>query len=407
MQPLSLFQGGSQGVSDKVDLIENEEYGYCSLIKATKSVLDRLDIENRTFARITSRERVERRLVDPIALREAVINAMVHNDYSREVPPVFEIYSDRIEITSYGGLPAGLSEEDFFGCRSMSRNRELMRVFKDVGLVEQLGSGMSRILRAYDRSVFSISPNFLVVSFRYPEGFTPQVSPQETHQDSLEDKILAYCIQPHSKKEIAAHFGYKDAKSFGERYTEGLLEDVDLESYRAEARETMQIRLDDENGEINPIPVSTDVGIDVPELDTLSNILKEFHDIFGKIDWTDEDKIRKQIADLPEIVSRDETYQNAMRFSDKQNARAESDRATGQAILATMSSGIELYREVQSNESFRRWILDMVFNATYNPPVAARTTKPRCVVYRTEPEKTLMVAEPSFTYGKKDKDDKH
>ena len=103
--------------TDKVDLIENEEYGYCSLIKATKSVLDRLDIENKTFARITSKERVERRLVDPIALREAVINAIVHNDYSREVPPVFEIYSDRIEITSYGGLPAGLSEDDFFGCR--------------------------------------------------------------------------------------------------------------------------------------------------------------------------------------------------------------------------------------------------------------------------------------------------
>jgi len=72
-----------------------------------------------------------------------------------------------------------------------------------------------------------------------------------------------------------------------------------------------------------------------------------------------------------------------------------------------MSSGIELYREVQSNESFRRWILDMVFNATYNPPVAAKTTKPRRVVYRTEPEKTLMVAEPSAAYGKKDKDDKH
>ena len=191
----------------------------------------------------------------------------------------------------------------------------------------------------------------------------------------------------------------------GEDYTEGLLEDVDLESYRAEARETMQIRLDNENGEINPIPVSTDVGIDVPELDTLSNILKEFHDIFGNIDWTDEDKIRKQIADLPDIVSKDETYQNAMRYSDKQNARAESDRATGQAILATMSSGVELYREVQSNESFRRWILDMVFNATYNPPIAARTARLRHVAYNAEPPQTLMVAEPDVPYGTGDKKD--
>ncbi|MFI3327241.1 MAG: putative DNA binding domain-containing protein, partial [Clostridia bacterium] len=116
----------------KVDLIENEEYGYCSLIKATKSVLDKFDIENRTSAKITSKERIERKLVDRVALREAVINAMVHNDYTYEVPPLFEIFSDRIVITSYGGLLNGLSEEDFFNCRSMPRNRELMRVFKDV-----------------------------------------------------------------------------------------------------------------------------------------------------------------------------------------------------------------------------------------------------------------------------------
>lgn len=155
--------------TDKVDLIENEEYGYCSLIKATKSVLDKLEIENRTLTKITSKERIEKRLVEPIALREAVINAIVHNDYTREVPPVFEIFSDRIQITSYGGLPVGLSKDEFFNCRSMSRNRELMRVFKDIGLVEQLGSGMSRILKAYDKSIFEISDNFMIVTFKFPQ----------------------------------------------------------------------------------------------------------------------------------------------------------------------------------------------------------------------------------------------
>lgn len=154
----------------------------------------------------------------------------------------------------------------------------------------------------------------------------------------------------------------------GEDYTEGLLEDVELESYRAEAQETMRIMLENENGEINPVPVSTNVGIDVPELDFLTAILQEFHDTFGDIEWTDEDKVRKQVSDLPEIVKQDEAYQNAMRFSDIQNARAESDRATTQAILATMSSGIELYKAVTGNDSFRNWILDMVFNATYSAP---------------------------------------
>lgn len=98
-----------------------------------------------------------------------VDNANVHNDYTREVLPVFEIFAYRIQITSYGELLTGLSKEYFFSCRSMSCNRELMRVFKDIGLVEQLGSGMSRILKAYDKSLFDISDNFMVVKFAFAE----------------------------------------------------------------------------------------------------------------------------------------------------------------------------------------------------------------------------------------------
>ena len=156
---------------DKVDLIENEEYGYCSLIKATKSVIDKLEIENKTMTQITGKERLEKRLVDAVALREAVINAVVHNDYTQENPPVFEIFSDRIVITSYGGLVPGLDKEEFFNCRSMPRNRELMRVFKDVGLVEQLGSGMSRILNLYDKTIFDFSSHFLTVTFYFKDAF--------------------------------------------------------------------------------------------------------------------------------------------------------------------------------------------------------------------------------------------
>lgn len=185
----------------------------------------------------------------------------------------------------------------------------------------------------------------------------------------------------------------------GEDYTEGLLDDVDLESYRVEARETLRIQYENENGEVNPIPVGTDVGINVPELDTLSNILKEFHDIFGSIEWTDEDKIKKQVADLPEIVSKDVAYQNAMLHSDAQNARAESDRAANKALLDTMSSGIELYRAVHENESLRKWILDMVFYATYRPPLA-ENGKRIDMPYETSGQELLKVAEETAGYGK-------
>lgn len=83
---------------NKVDLIENEEYGYCSLVKATNTVLDKMRIENVTKAKVTSTKRIERNLVEPVPLREALINAIVHNDFSKEIPPVFEIFSDRMEF---------------------------------------------------------------------------------------------------------------------------------------------------------------------------------------------------------------------------------------------------------------------------------------------------------------------
>jgi predicted HTH transcriptional regulator len=156
--------------TDKVDLMETREYGNRCLITSTQRILDRLDSENRTFAKVTSKNRLEKERVNSIALREAVINAIVHNDYTKGVPLV-EIFSDRIVITSCGGLVEGLGEYDFFKCRSMPRNRELMRVFRDMELVEQIGSGMSRILKAYDKSVFELTPSFTIVTFPFEGAF--------------------------------------------------------------------------------------------------------------------------------------------------------------------------------------------------------------------------------------------
>ena len=174
---------------DRVELVENNEYGYCSLIKATKSVLDKITVENPTFATITSRERIERRLWNPVALREAILNAFVHNDYTLEVPPKFEIFSDRIEITSAGSLPEGLSKEDFFEGVSIPRNKELMRVYKDLELAEQLGSGVPRILQSYGKDCFRFMDNFTRMIFpsAEPVNSTEQVTEQVTEQDTEQD----------------------------------------------------------------------------------------------------------------------------------------------------------------------------------------------------------------------------
>jgi predicted HTH transcriptional regulator len=170
--------------TDKADLFETREYGNRCLITATERILDRMDSENRTFVKITSKNRLEKERVNSIALREAVINAVIHNDYAKGYPLV-EIFMDRIVVTSCGGLVEGLSEADFFKCRSMPRNRELMRVFRDMALVEQIGSGVSRILKIYDSSVFEFTPGFTVVTFPFEKAF---ISPNSQLSDKTKQR---------------------------------------------------------------------------------------------------------------------------------------------------------------------------------------------------------------------------
>lgn len=72
-----------------------------------------MNVENTTHTKITAKERVNQQTWSPSALREAVLNAFVHNQYTTEIPPKFEIFDDRIEITSAGSLPDGYIEEEF------------------------------------------------------------------------------------------------------------------------------------------------------------------------------------------------------------------------------------------------------------------------------------------------------
>ena len=155
-------------------------------------------------------------MVETVPLREALINAIVHNDFSKEIPPVFEIFSDRMEFTSYGGLISGQSREDFFSCSSMPRNRELMRVFKDIGLVEQLGSGMSRILRFYDKSIFNISDHFIKVVFPFlmPKG-NRNIASGDNNGDNNGDEVQVLLLlkEPNiTAKRISEQTGFSTRK---------------------------------------------------------------------------------------------------------------------------------------------------------------------------------------------------
>jgi len=151
-----------------------------------------------------------------------------------------------------------------------------------------------------------------------------------------------------------------------EDLSKGILEAIDMDSYRAEKKAAIKIQLPDEDAELEPLPADAGSGRAEPELDRLSTILKTFNDQFGNINWADNDRIRRLMTEeIPAKVSADKAYQNAKRNSDKQNARVEHDKALKRVMTAVLKDDAELYKQFSDNPEFRRWLTDMVFSMTY------------------------------------------
>jgi type I restriction enzyme R subunit len=148
----------------------------------------------------------------------------------------------------------------------------------------------------------------------------------------------------------------------------GLLETIDMDSYRVEKQAAMRIALADEDAEIGPIPMSGGGHMPEPELDRLSNIIKAFNAQFGNIAWEDADRIERLITEeIPAQVAADVGYQNAQRNNDRQNARIEHDKALTRVMTGLVRDDTELFKQFSDNESFRRWLTQTVFEETYRP----------------------------------------
>jgi len=146
----------------------------------------------------------------------------------------------------------------------------------------------------------------------------------------------------------------------------GILQAIDMDSYRAEKQATMKIALADEDAEIEPVPAAGGGHRPEPELDRLSRIIQMFNEQFGNIPWTDADRIHKLITEeIPARVAADTAYQNARKYSDKQNARIEHDKALQRVMTALLQTDTELFKQFSDNESFRRWLTDTIFALTY------------------------------------------
>jgi len=154
-----------------------------------------------------------------------------------------------------------------------------------------------------------------------------------------------------------------------EDLSKGILEAIDMDSYRVEKKAAMKIQLADADAEIEPVPTTGGGHKPESELDRLSNILKTFNDQFGNIPWTDADRVHKLITeDIPSRVAADRAYQNARQNSDKQNARIEHDKALARVMTAVLKDDTELFKQFMDNESFKRWLTDTVFGLTYGTP---------------------------------------
>lgn len=159
---------------DKAEILEKSDYGSRCIISSIEKVLTRVDVENAMFSDTSIRPRVDKRLIDPFCLKEAIINAIVHNDWTISQPAVY-IFDDRIEIISYGGLPLEESLEDFYGGISHPRSDTLMRIFLSLDLVEHTGHGIPNIVKKYGRECFKITNNYILVSLPFDRTILEKV----------------------------------------------------------------------------------------------------------------------------------------------------------------------------------------------------------------------------------------
>ena len=149
-----------------------------------------------------------------------------------------------------------------------------------------------------------------------------------------------------------------------EDLSRGILEVVDMESYRTERKATISISLAEEDAEIDPVLSSAGGQAHEPEMDRLSNIVAEFNRMWGE-EFTEPERVTEIINRMPDQVLEDGAYRNARLNSDRQNAQVEHDSAVRRLVTALVRCQTELYKAYTGNEEFRDWLNEEMFRLTY------------------------------------------
>ena len=147
----------------------------------------------------------------------------------------------------------------------------------------------------------------------------------------------------------------------GEDLSAGILESVDLESYRLEKKKTIDIILEDEDGKVEGLSIGAGKKKSI-ELDSLENIVSTFNDIFGNIEWQDKDNVARQIKELPAMVMKNEKFKNALKNSDLENIKREYQSALKEVFRIIMIDNMELFGQWTNNSSFSKWLNNRIFD---------------------------------------------
>lgn len=145
---------------NKASISERSDYGYGCILTTYGKIKNRLQAENICISDTTVRPRKDIYLFDFDCVNEAILNALVHNDWTITEPQI-SMFHDRLEILSHGGLPSGMTKEEFFDGISKPRNATLMRIFLNMGLTEHTGHGIPTIVEKYGKDVFQIESNYI------------------------------------------------------------------------------------------------------------------------------------------------------------------------------------------------------------------------------------------------------
>ena len=175
--------------------------------------------------------------------------------------------------------------------------------------------------------------------------------------------VLPYTNAEWEKRSIFLNFLISKLPTPDEEdLSKGILDSIDMDSYRVEKRTVQKILLPNEDSAIEPVPTSGGGHIPEPELDRLSNILQAFNDLFGDISWDDRDRVGELITEtIPAKVAADAAFRNARQNSDDANARIEHDKVLARIVTGMVNDDAELFKQFMDNPDFKRWMTTVVF----------------------------------------------